>query len=408
MNDDYITREEFELLADKIGGAAGKVDQLAALLSSTRPPSKAAQLSSGLRRMAAGQPYALDGYQPGAFLSAVAAARSHDHDEQAAGKARLEELSRYQAEDEVRTFSKATLGTTDATGGWIIPNAIVDEMTKVAQFRNPYRSLVTVVPGITAPSVDIPFRSTAPTRAVIAAWGTEKQNLDLAYNAYSASVWTLARIHDVSNQMLRKSAGAAERDVMSELAHAFALGEAYYIVNGAGTTEPYGLKTALTNAPATFTSSFSPSATTLAGSIAKAIATAAGALVARNRRPEAVVMSATAYAELLSQGTDSAGFFLSGISGPQSVPGFAPGTLVSPWGIPVIPDSQFAADDMIVGEWSALKLYLGQGYRVDSSDVAGTRFDYNLTGFRAEMEMALDARPAVYAGAFQLIEDILP
>jgi len=44
---------------------------------------------------------------------------------------------------------------------------------------------------------------------------------------------------------------------------------------------------------------------------------------------------------------------------------------------------------------------------VDSTDIAGTRWDYNLVGFRGEMEMGLDARPAVYAGAFEFIADIV-
>jgi len=45
---------------------------------------------------------------------------------------------------------------------------------------------------------------------------------------------------------------------------------------------------------------------------------------------------------------------------------------------------------------------------VDTSDIAGTRWDYNVTGFRGEMEMAFDARPAVFAGYAQLITDIIP
>ena len=68
---------------------------------------------------------------------------------------------------------------------------------------------------------------------------------------------------------------------------------------------------------------------------------------------------------------------------------------------------QFASDDLIVGEWSALAMYLGQERRIDSSDQAGTRGDYNLTGFRGEEEMGLDARPAAYAGAFQYVADVL-
>ena len=64
-------------------------------------------------------------------------------------------------------------------------------------------------------------------------------------------------------------------------------------------------------------------------------------------------------------------------------------------------------DDLVVAEWSAFKVYTGEGYRVDSSDVAGSRWDANLTGFRGEEELAFDARPAVYSGAAQYVTDSL-
>ena len=44
---------------------------------------------------------------------------------------------------------------------------------------------------------------------------------------------------------------------------------------------------------------------------------------------------------------------------------------------------------------------------MDSTDQAGDRWDKNLIGFRGEMEIAFDARPAVFAGAFELVQDIL-
>ena len=216
-------------------------------------------------------------------------------------------------------------------------------------------------------------------------------------------------MYDISKQFARQSADAAEADVMRELANGFALGEAWYTLNGSGTAMPYGLATAMDNAPATFRSAFTASATTLAGSMSTAIATAAGALALRNRNGGlTAVMSASSYWTMLSQGTDEAGFFFAPASRPTAIPGLAPGTLVSPFGIPVLPDSGFEADDMIVGQYAELKEYLGQSYRVDSSDVAGTRWDKNLIGYRGEMEMGLDARPAVFAGAFQDIADIVP
>lgn len=341
----------------------------------------------------------------------------------AEGKAILEGLSGHRAGDakaylHETAWGKATLGLTDATGGWIIPNAIVDELIVPAAVNNIYRNLCTSVTGVTATAVDIPFRLAARTAATVVAWGDTKENVNLAYNGYTATMYTLARIYDISNQFLRASRGAAEADVLSELAAAFAAGESNYIREGTGSSQPFGYTSALTNGPAAFQSSFSPSATTLAGSISVAIATAAGALAGRGvsagGRGLSAVLSATSYWNMLSQGTDTAGFFFNPASGPEAINAPA-GTLISPFGIPVYPDAAAdlngtaaVIDNLIVGDWKKFKVYYGQSYRVDSSDQAGTRWDLNLTGFRGEEEMGFDARPAVYAGYFQAITDIVP
>ena len=380
----------------------------------------------------------------GAFLFGVFQANSRDTEKQAEGKAILAALrdgrvnpdagvtaegkavlstleghragdrKAYQHED---AWGKATLGTSDATGGWIIPNAIVDELIVPAQVDNIYRGLCTVVPGVTAYAVDIPFRSAVRTAATVIAFGQTKENLDLVYNGYTATMYTLARIYDIGNQFLRQSRGAAEQDVLSELAAAFAQGESNYIREGTGSSQPFGYTSALTNGPAAFRSTFTPSTTTLAGSIAKSIATAAGALAGRGvsagGRGLSAVLTASSYWDMLSQGTDTAGFFFNPASGPEAINAPA-GTLISPFGIPVYPDAAAdlqgtaaVADNLVVGDWKKLKVYFGESYRVDSSDVAGARWDTNLTGFRGEEEMGFDARPAVYAGYFQMITDIL-
>ena len=221
-------------------------------------------------------------------------------------------------------------------------------------------------------------------------------------------MYTLARIYDLGVQYVRQSAGAAEKDVMQELGAALGRGEAYYVRDGSGSSMPYGFIQALADAPATFTSSFSPSATTLAGSVAAALGKAAGALLSRGRKPEAAVISGDVATLLFTQGTDTAGFFVNGITGTQSNPNFAPGTLISPFGIPVVVDTDADTSNLIVGEWSALKLYVGQDARIDSSDVAGSRFDNNLVGYRGEEEIGFDARPAVFSGALQLVSDVTP
>lgn len=373
---------------------AATQSKLESLMGATRSASKASIVNGGH--------YSTDpSYRAGQFLGAIVGLNSPMTF--AESKATLDAISAHE-----ESWGKATLGSTDATGGWVIPNALVDEIIKPAAFqRNPYAGLVTNVNGVTAAAVDLPFRSSSPARALVAPFGDTKENVDLAYNGYTATIYTLARVHDLGAQFVRQSQGAAERDVLQELATAFARGERYYIVSGSGTAEPYGLQTAITNAPATFTSSFTAGATQ-AGSMLSALATAAGALSGRGRTPEAAIVNQATLWTLVAQGTDNAGFWFAGTNGAPSLPNVANGTVVTPFGIPVIGDEELASDDLIVGEFSALKVFHGQSYRVDSSAVAGTRWDKNIIGFRGEAELGLDARPAVYAGAFQFVADIVP
>lgn len=377
------------------------IDETRKMLETVRTPSKANLVGFGRSTFQTG-------YAPGAFITAVATASNPMAmpEERQAAKALLHGLgSRYQTPEEVGSAGtlKATTGLTDATGGWILPNAVVDDLVKVGRYQSAVTRLVTRRTGLGgAVAVDIPYRTTDATRAAVIAWGSQKTNVDLTYGGYTATLYTLAKIHDVSNQFLRKSAGAAEADVLDELARAFALGEAYYILQGSGASEPYGLQTAISNAPATFTSSTVAAAATRAGAIITIIADLAGTLAGRNRTPEAALVSQSSLWTLAAQGTENAGFFLDVTSDPTN-------PTVRIFGIPVYGDNYVVgSDDLIVGEFSALKVYYGDGMRIDSSNVANTRWDYNLTGFRGEMEMGLDARPAVYAGAFQFQADIIP
>lgn len=379
--------------ADIVAEDAQVREETKALLSSLRTASKAREI--GTMRA----PSRSDEYRKGSFLQAIdqLSSGSFSGEAKAAAKATLDAMSQYA---DVPAYSKSTLGLTDATGGWVIPNAIVDTLVKPARYASAITRLVTTVPGMgNQYQIDIPLRLAAPTRAIVAPWGELKENKDLVYNGYTATMYTLARIYDIGKQFLRKSAGAAEADVMGELAHAFALGEAYYILQGAGTTEPYGLQTALATIPAMTVAH--TAAATLLGSAMTAITVASGALAGRNRTPEAALVAPAAYWTLVAAGSDAGGFYLD----PTST---TPGGQLRIFGVPVFPELQLAgADDMIVGEFSALKVYHGDAYRVDSTDIAGTRWDYNLVGFRGEMEMGLDARPAVFAGAFSFIADIL-
>jgi HK97 family phage major capsid protein len=390
-------------------------------LSTVRKPSKAGLIGSFVGQAKAE-------YQNGSFIAAVLATRSGDHDEQVWGKAKLAELGVERRKPMAGALpteawaassggdvplGKATLGSTDATGAFLIPNNLVDNFIKPAAYRAWFRQICTHIFGVNG-NVDIPFRNyvqNVNTRATVTAWGATKPNTNLVYDGYTATMYTIARIYDVANQFLRQSQGAAEQDVMTELADALLRGEGYYILRGSGSSEPYGVLTALDASADAFDVSHTASNSTVAGSFATALAKSAGALAGRGveGRLSAVVSPAN-YWTFVAQGSDTAGFWVTPANGPTALPQLNggtvnPGTLISPWGIPVFPDINMEADHAVIGQWDRVKVYHGDDVRIDTSSEAGTRWDTNLTGFRGEEELALDARAAVYAGYFALIED---
>ena len=345
------------------------------------------------------------------FFATVAKSRSRDYREAQKAQDDLAAMGiRWADAGADKVSAKATLGTTDAAGGYIIPNNLVSSLIEHATARNPYRQLLNVISGVRGSAVDVPVEGLAPTRATIAAWGATKSNTDLTVSNYTATLYTLAHILDVSNQLLRHSEGAAEQLVRSTLSRKLAQGEAYYILAGSGSSEPKGILTSI-GTTGDFVTSFTASATTLAGSIAKALATAASPLADRNRVPDGAIVSPSTFWTMVSQGTDTAGFFFNPAEGPGQInangaPSF------SVFGIRVLPDANMVAagatDDLLIGDFGTANLYVGDDYRVDVSSEAGDRWDKNLTGFRAEEEIGFNADPYVVSGHFQRILDVIP
>jgi HK97 family phage major capsid protein len=392
--------EQLQSIKDKIEGeerqkaTAKAVEDMNAFLAAQRTASKAQLIGSP------SEPANRDAEL--FFVNVAKASNSRNPWEQAQGKAALEAMdSRYANPS---PDAKATLGDSDAAGGYLVPHNQVADIERTKANVNIYRRLMTVVTGITGDAVDVPFTNAA-SRATVVARGATKPNTNLVIGNYTATLYTLAKIYDVANQLLRHSAEAVEQEVRQALAESIAEGEAYYILNGSGTSEPKGILTSI-GTSGTYVSSFTASATTLAGSIASAIATAAGAVAGRNWSPDGAVVHSSAFWTAAAQGTDSAGFFYSPAGGPGAINPMN-GTLTY-FGMAVQGDSNMPADDLLVGQFRGAKFYASEAFRVDVSTEAGDRWDKNLTGFRGEEEFAFNADPYVLAGRFQRILDILP
>ena len=211
---------------DNVAGLEDLRKQLAEL----RTPSKASLIGNPSAK-------ASDVDEFATFMSKVAFANSAKlsggYQASIDAKASLDEMGAFWAG--VPADSKATVGDTDAAGGFLVPNAVVADINLQATAPRSVVDLFDVVNGVVGSSVDIPWEQEGISRAVIAPPGATKENSDFIINNYTATLYTLARIFDVGNQLLRRSQGAAERLVRSKLARAFALGEDWYALNGTGT-----------------------------------------------------------------------------------------------------------------------------------------------------------------------------
>jgi HK97 family phage major capsid protein len=365
-------------------------EQVKAELANTYRPSKADAILSGQNRDT-NPDAAFDG-----FFRAVAMARSRDFDEQQAGKAALSAMGSSWGEPQ-----KAVLGETDANGGYLVPRNVVSEVVEISVAVNPVRELLNTITGVsTGSAVEIPLEGPAPVRAVIAARGAIKENQSFTVGNYTATFYTMARIIDAGNQWLRQSGTAGERLIRSRLARAFGLGESYYVLSGSGTDEPKGLLTSLAAGPAGMTTAHTASDSTVAGSVRAAVAKAIEALAARGREADGVLMNPGDLAHAMVQGSDTGGFWVD--SGGGSV------GLIGLPGVRIRTSAAVTSKTAIAGEWRSAELYIGAEYRVDTSTEAGDRWDRNLTGFRAEEDLAFNGDPYVAAGMFQRITGLIP
>lgn len=400
----FTAAEERDQQAKADAERAQLLKDVAALQETMRRPSKADVVAST-------RPFESDPEE--SFFATLAFAQSAKLaggiEAQQKAQLRLAEMGSTWAE--VPTESKATVGGTNAAGGYLVPAPAIRAINYQATPGRAVVDLFTVVDGVVGTGVAVPFEDANSTysRAIIAGAGTLKENSNFITNSYTATLYTLARIYDVGNQLLRNSQGAAEQLVRNALGRAFAQGEDYYAIQGSGTSEPYGLLTALGTSGTYVTTFSSPSTSTIAGNWATCLAALAGAVANRGATPEGAVMNSGDYWTLIASGADAAGFYVDPTGGAYNFNAADAGVSgVGPWGLRLRHTPNMPSDSAVVGEFKSALFFRGQAYRVDVSSEAGTRWDYNLTGFRGEEEIGFDARPAVYTGHFQRTINIKP
>ena len=315
-------------------------------------------------------------------------------------------IERKNGDQDAQEFVKAVLGTSSATGTAIIPNNFVTGLVDQLAISNIYRGLFNVVNGVQGAGVDIPYEVTAITAALLqGAYGSNKDIRDFSFNRATATLYTIAQIADIGNQLLRQSNGAAEGAARRRLGKSIGILESTYITNGSGSSQPLGFFPAL----AAFGQVAGFITTLSSEPRVAAIGRGIGAMEARGigRDNLVVVMHPTDYWELSTEGLGTAyagGWAIDPAGGAAANP-----PITSAWGVPLKSDPNWPAAQVgtaLIIETSEVEMYTGQEYRIDVSSEAGTRFDQNITGFRAEEEFGFNAEPYVRTGRVQRVNGL--
>jgi HK97 family phage major capsid protein len=376
--DDLIAEKR----AKEVDARLAQLDERLKAYTREAAESKTAAILAGVEHRTSGVK-SVGKYSETNFLSALVARRYGDTDAQ--------------------EFVKGVLGTSAATGQAIVPGNFVADLVTQLGLVNIYRGLFDVTNGVSGAGVNVPYEATAVTAALVqGAYGSNKDIRDFGFASATATLYTIAQIADIGNQLLRQSNGGAERAARRRLAQSIGMTEAAYVTNGSGSGEPLGFFPAIMayGDVAAFKTALSsePRLATLARGIA--------ALETRGVMRDNLVMvtDPTTYWEIASEGLGSAyagGWAVDPAGGAAANP-----PITSAWGVPLRSDPNWPsaeAGKLLIIDRSEVDIFTGQEFRIDVSSEAGSRFDQNVTGFRAEEEFAFNAEPAVRTGRVQKV-----
>jgi HK97 family phage major capsid protein len=315
-------------------------------------------------------------------------------------------VNRRTGDTDAQEFVKAVLGTSAATGAALVPGNFVSSLVEQVARVNPYRDLFNVVDGVQGAGVNIPYEVTAITAALLqGAYGSNKDVRDFGFASATATLYQIAQIADIGNQLLRQSNGAAEASARRRLASSIGLAEAQFINNGSGSSQPLGFFPAL----AAF-GQVAEFITTLSSEPrAAAIGRGISALEQRGIPADnlCVVMAPVDYWEMATEGLGTSyagGWAIDPAAGASASP---PPDRV--WGVPVRRDATWPTAQVgtaLIIERTEVEIFTGSGYTIDVSSEAGNRFDQNITGFRAEEEFGFNAEPYVRTGKVQRVNGL--
>jgi HK97 family phage major capsid protein len=325
--------------------------------------------------------------------------------QRAAAKIHLEQAYEAKASGygQIGIPTASTFTPTGTNGGYALPQQYLNDIVPLLVDQKSIRSLITVLPAESI-LLQVPKVTVAPTRAVVTAEAESKPKKTIGTDMLSIRLYTIPQIIDVTNQLLTFSRATAESIIREQLADAIRLAEYYYALMGSGTNEPYGLIPALTAYNTTYPTKMfkislgdgdTPTGEAVAAdeTIPDVIARAINVTQLRFYTPDVMLVHPSIWWKLITTKDAQDRYLVD----PQLT-----GRVNSVWGIRVEATTQIPLGKAVVGDFKKLRMYVAEDVTLDMSSEAGDRFDKNMTGFRIEEMMGLNAEQEI--AAFTLVD----
>lgn len=342
--------------------------------------------------------YAFAGGVPTASLTGEYAGGKHSFfaDVKAAGKGDRGAYDRLHESLEGKAMSEGT----NSAGGWLVAPEISDELIRLREARTVLRSLCSKI-DVTSDTLEI----ASITGGLGAAWTAElaeKPAFDMTFGQQTVSIYTLAALAVVSNQLLADSKPGIDGLIAGDLAYRLAKAEEIALINGSGTGQPTGILNQSGVGSVTYTDA-SPTVLELLDKIVEAIGQVEQEFFGF---PSHIVLHPRTWAWIQKDRTDNVYTIGSGANSGGRVPSDALPSR-SLFGVPVVttpnvPTNLGAGTNesrVIVGDFSQALILDRQGITIDDS--SHVYFTSNKTVFRGEERMGFTA--GRYPDAFSVV-----
>lgn len=320
---------------------------------------------------------------------------------------RIETFMEEQGEAEGKAMGEGV----DASGGYLVPPEISDELIPLRDAVSTLRGLFTSQP-ITSDTIRFVSQDTGLAVAWTAEFAEKIKN-DMSFSEFEAHVFTAAGMAVVSNQLLKDAKWSVDQLITKDLAKRFVALEEQAFINGSGVGQPLGIMQTPGVIPVGYTEA-TPKQSAL---IDKISAAAVEVQTAYLGFPTAIVMHPRTWGWLTTGRSATDGTYLLGVGAngtqrrpAEAIPGYGAGTLPKGelFGLPVyttpnVPTTLGDANNesaVIVGDFSQGLVLDREGIVTDTSE--HVYFTSNQTVFRSEERLGFTA--GRYPNAFAVIQ----